>query len=251
MSNEITAVILAKNEERNIKECLDLLKWVDKIVLIDDYSTDETIEIVKRYDKAKIYQRNLNSDFSAQRNFAITKVDTEWVLFVDADERIPEELKNEIIGILNFNNLHDAYEIKRIDVMWGKKIRHGEQGSTRLTRLFKKQSGEYYGKIHEEVRIKGKIGRLNNAIIHFPHQSVREFLEEINFYSGVRASELYDNGVKTNGLLILCYTLGKFIKNYFFMFGVLDGIRGLVLAIFMSLHSFLSRGKLWLLWRKK
>jgi len=250
MDNKITAIVLTKNEEKNIKDCLESIKWTDELIVVDDYSRDKTLEIVKKYN-SKIYQRKIEDDFSKQRNFAIEKATTRWILFVDADERIPEELKNEIIGIINFNNNFDAYKIKRIDNMWGKKIRHGEQGSTKIIRLFKKEHGKSIGKVHEIIKIKGKVGKLNNYIIHYPHPTVNEFLREINKYSTIRAMELYDKKIKANFLSIIFYTTGKFIKNYFFMLGILDGIRGLILAILMSFHSFLSRGKLWLLWKQK
>ncbi len=250
MDSEITAVVLTKNEEKNITDCLESLKWVDNLIIVDDFSSDKTIELAKKY-SVKIYQRSLGLDFSMQRNFALSKVTTEWTFFVDADERISEELKNEIIGKLNFNNGFDGYKIKRTDVMWGKKIRYGEQGNTWITRLFRTKKGRYQGKIHEKVRVDGVIGKVNNEIIHYPHQSIKDFLKELNFYSTIRANELKEAGIKSNGFLILAYTMGKFIKNYFFLLGILDGVRGLILATIMSMHSFLSRGKLWLLWKKR
>lgn len=246
----ITAVVLTKNEEKNIKNCLESIKWVDKIIVLDDNSTDNTLEIVKKYN-AIVYKRDLKKDFAAQRNFAISKVDKDWTLFVDADERIPEELKNEIIGKLNFNSLVDGYKIKRTDVMWGKKIKYGEQGNIKLLRLFKKEKGKCFGKVHEEIKVKGKVESLNNAMLHYPHQTIKEFLSELNLYSTIRSTELYDKGVKTNWFLLLCFTKAKFFKNYIFLLGFLDGIRGFILAILMSMHSFLTRGKLWLICRKK
>jgi glycosyltransferase involved in cell wall biosynthesis len=250
MNKQISAVILTKNEEKNIKDCLTSVKWVDELIIVDDFSTDKTLEIVKRFNTT-VYQRELNFDFSAQRNFVLSKINTDWVLFIDADERISEELKNEIIGKISFPNLLDAYSIKRLDMMWGKVIKHGEQGNVRFVRLFKSKVGKFFNKVHEDIKINGKVGRLNNPIIHYPHQSIREFLEKLNLYSDIRSDELREKRVKTNWFLILCYTLGKFFKNYFVKLGILDGIRGLILAVLMSLHSFLSRGKLWLLWQKK
>jgi glycosyltransferase involved in cell wall biosynthesis len=246
----ISGIVLTKNEEQNIEKCLSSLTWVDEIIVIDDYSTDETVEIAKRH-KAKIYKRPLDNDFSSQRNFALSKATSDWVFFVDADEKISEELKNEIIGLLNFSSAHDAYRVKRLDIIWGKTISHGEQGKIRLIRLFKKEKGKWAGRVHEEVRVNGAVGSIRNPIIHYPHSTISEFLREINFYSTIRAEELFSKKKKTNWILILSYPLAKFIKNYFVKLGVLDGIRGLILAVIMSLHSFLSRGKLWLLWRKK
>ncbi len=250
MINLVSAIVLTKNEEKNIKDCLESIKWVDEIIIIDDSSSDKTIEISKKY-TSKIYKRNLDLDFSKQRNFGISKASNNWILFVDADERITEELKNEIIGILNFNNhIYDAYKIKRIDQMWGRKIKYAEQGSTKLIRLFKKGKGVSYGKVHEVIKINGKIGELNNCIYHYPHQLLSEFIQELNIYSTIRAEELFTKNIKVNGVLVFVYTLGKFINNYFIKLGFLDGVRGLMLAVLMSMHTFLSRGKLWLLWKQ-
>ncbi len=246
----ITSIILTKNEENNIKECIKSLNWTDKIIVIDDYSTDDTVQIAKA-NGATVYKRNLNNDFSLQRNYGVSKVDSEWILIVDADERIPEELRNEILGILDFKSDKDAYSLKRTDVIWGKKIKYGEQGNISLIRFFKKDSGTFNGKIHEVLKVKGKIGKLNNPIIHFPHQTINEFLKEINFYTEIRANELFENKIKTNSFLIFLYPLGKFIKDYIFLLGIFDGIRGLMLAVMMSMHSFLVRGKLWMLWKKE
>lgn len=246
----ITAVILTKNEEKNIKECILSLKWVDKIIVVDDYSTDNTVQIA-RANRAIVYKRNLNGDFSSQRNYAISKAETDWILMVDADERISEELRNEILGVLDFKSEKEAYYLRRVDCIWGKKIKFGEQGNVSLIRFFKKNNNRFNGKIHETLISKSKTGKLNNPIIHFPHQTTSEFLKEINFYTDIRASELFENKIKTNLLLIFLYPLCKFIKDYILLLGIFDGIRGLILAIMMSMHSFLVRGKLWLLWKKK
>ena len=128
---------------------------------------------------------------------------------------------------------------------------YGETGNIRLTRLVKKGSGKWIGKVHEIWTTKSKIGKLKNPLFHYPHQTIDKFLEEINFYTDLRSEELYEKKTHVYWWTITFYPKAKFILNYFLKRGFLDGLPGLVFAILMSFHSFLVRGKLWLLWYKK
>lgn len=250
----ISAVLLTKNEEKNIEECLKTLSWCDEMVIIDDNSEDRTVELAKKIG-ATFYIHSLNNDFSTQRNFGLSKAKNEWVLFVDADERITKDLQDEILLSISSQNLLKqkmrGFYIKRKDFMWGRELKHGETGNIKLLRLAKKNAGKWEEKVHEKWNIRGKIGELKNPILHYPHQLISEFLKEINFYTDLRAKELYERGEKANILSIILYPKVKFIVNYIFKRGFLDGIFGFIYAIMMSFHSFLVRSKLWLLWRKK
>jgi len=239
----ISAVVLTKNEEKNIEICLQKLGWCGEIIVVDDESTDNTIPLAKKY-QAIVYKHSLGDNFAQQRNFGLEKAKNDWVLFVDADEEISDKLQNEILENIN-NDSVQGFFLKRKDVMWGKKLNHGEQGNIKLLRLAKKNSGRWAGNVHETWNIKGKIGFLNNPILHYPHSSIKEFLKEINFYSDLRAQELHRRGEKANWLTVLLYTKAKFFQNYILRLGFLDGIEGFIVAILMSFHSFLVRGKLW------
>lgn len=245
----ISVIILTKNEEQNIEKCIQSVKWCDEIIVVDDNSSDKTIEIAKKY-KTTIYQRSLNNNFSSQRNFGISKSKNEWIFFVDADEMVSDALCYEISNAIqlkdqNLKNFNGFY-IKRVDFMWGKKLKYGETGNVWRLRLAKKAAGQWEGKIHEEWKVRRLVGKLINPIFHFPHATIGEFLKEINFYTDIRANELRDKNTKVFFWSILLYPLGKFISNYIFKMGVMDGMHGLVFAIIMSFHSFLVRSKLWL-----
>jgi len=252
---DLTAIVLTKNEESNIIDCLETILFCSEIIIIDDNSTDRTTDLIKEFakthKKVKIFTRELGIDFSAQRNFGIEKASNDWIFFVDADERILRDLATEIKENVTQNTSYSGFLIPRRDYMWGKELMHGETGNIKLLRLFNKKSGELIGKVHERWESKGQVGRLVNPILHYPHPTISEFLREINFYSDLRAQELYKNGVKASYFTIVAYPKGKFIVNYFLKLGFLDGVAGLVHAILMSFHSFLVRGKLWLLWQKK
>lgn len=252
----ISAVVLSKNEEDNIVDCVKSLSFCNEIIIVDDYSSDRTIEVVKklRNPKTVIIQRSLDKDFSSQRNFGLSKTKGDWALFVDADERISDALAFEISNAVH--QLTDqelskfsGFYIKRNDYMWGKQLKFGETGGIRLLRLAKKDAGEWEGKVHEKWKVKGNIGTLKNPLIHFPHKTLQDFLKEINFYTSIRANELSKKNRTSSFLSILVYPVGKFLINYIVRRGFLDGIDGLIIAIMMSFHSFLVRGKLWLLGR--
>lgn len=249
--NLISAVVLTKNEEKNIEGCLRSLQWCGEIVVIDDYSTDETWKIAKKLG-AKVFQRSLDDDFATQRNFGLEKTGGEWILFVDADERVSDALVSEIssIGGKTLDG-YDGFRIKRLDTMWGRLLWHSEAGKVRPLRLAKKEKGRWVGKVHERWEIEGRVGELSNYIQHYPHPTIAEFLADINFYSTLRTQELFACGVRISGWQILAYPLGKFFQNYFLKLGFLDGIPGFLVAVMMSFHSFLSRSKLWLLQKDK
>jgi len=246
----VSVIILTKNEEKNIGACLDSVSWCDEKIVIDDHSNDKTVEIA-REKGARVYPRLLENDFADQRNFGIEKAKGDWVLFVDADERVSSALWYEIMQHTS-DSFDDfaGYYIKREDTMWGMVLKHGETGNIRLLRLAKKDSGKWKGKVHEEWDIRGKTALLKNHLDHYPHQTVTEFLQEINFYTDLRAEELFRKKVKSNWFTILVYTKAKFVSNYVLKGGFLDGLPGLVFALIMSFHSFLVRSKLWLMWQK-
>src|SRR3990167_4800317 len=172
---KISAVILTKNEEKNIQRALKSVDFCDEIIIIDDYSTDNTLKKLKTQNsKVKIFKRELNLDFSQQRNFGMGKCKNNWILFIDADEEVSNELQKEIISL--FHNSSDkpplksppyqggekgevAYYIRRRDFFWGRELKWGETKKIRdigLIRLMRKGSGKWEGKTHEEFKVKSE-----------------------------------------------------------------------------------------------
>ena len=246
----ISAIVLTKNEEKHIVDCLESISFCQEIIVIDDNSEDRTVEIAKKMD-VKVFINSLNNDFSSQRNFGLSKANGKWILFVDADERITNELKDEILKVLQAENVNTkGFYIKRKDSMLGKVLEHGEVGNIKLLRLAQRHAGTWIGKVHETWEINDKIGSLKNFILHYSHDNISEFLKEINYYTTIRANELNKGSITVYWHDILVYPMGKFIVNYFLKLGFLDGVPGLIFAIIMSFHSFLVRGKLWLLQNK-
>lgn len=243
---KLSAVILAKNEKRKIRKSVASVSFCDEILIIDDFSTDETIKSAKSQNpKVKIIQKKLQGDFAGQRNYAMNQVTHDWMLFIDADEEVSSQLKLEI-GNLKFNK--EAYYLKRRDFWWGRELRFGETQKVRnkgIVRLVRKNSGKWMGNVHEIFYTAKSTGTLDGFINHYPHPTVKEFIEDINMYSTLRAKELLNQGVSSGILHIVFFPFFKFVLNYFIYLGFLDGPAGFAYAFFMSFHSFLVRAKLY------
>lgn len=244
----ISAIVLAKNEEKNIKDCLDGLKWCDEVIVINDDSTDKTVELSEKAG-AKVITHSLDNDFSQQRNFALEQASHDWIFFVDADERVSDklalEIQNEIIKTTT-----TAFYCKRIDNFLGNWLKHGEIGATRIIRLARRGSGKWTRSVDEYWEVSGKLQTLKNSLLHYSHQNMTEFLVSINERSTLNAEAFYQEGRR----IIFFEWMkpkGKFFLNYFIRLGFLDGTAGFVFAVLMSLHSFLVRAKLYLIWRRR
>ncbi len=244
----ISAVIISKNEEHNIANCIKSLKFCDEIIVVDDYSSDETVKIAKKLG-ARVYRHYLNNNFSRQRNFALGKAKFEWILFLDSDEIISNELAEEISLGVN-NNIINGYNLRRIDNMYGRLIKHGEPARVKLLRLARKGSGVWVRRVHEYWDVQGKTITLKNPIIHFPHQTLREYLNEVSVYSKVHSEENIKENKKNSIFHVVVYPFFKFIDGYLVKQGFLDGSLGFIIAVFMSFHSYLSWSNIWLTNRK-
>lgn len=171
------------------------------------------------------------------------------MLFVDSDEVVTAELAKEIQKAVNSGN--DGYFIKRRDFMWGRELKYGETVNVRLLRLAKKDAGKWIRPVHETWNVQGTVGTLCNPLLHFPHSDVAQFIDEINRYSTLNAKYFYEQGIRANVAQIILYPGLKFFVNYVWRLGFLDGTRGAIVVFLMSFHSFLTRGKLYLLAAKK
>ncbi|MBM3284233.1 glycosyltransferase family 2 protein, partial [Candidatus Gottesmanbacteria bacterium] len=203
-------------------------------------------------------RRHLEGDFASQRNYGLSKAKGDWVLFVDADEIVSKELASEIKYRLfrlgksfsgqakSLSNQVTGFYLKRLDYFLGQWLRYGETGSIRLIRLARREAGTWKGRVHEHWGIEGKVGQLNNPLLHYSHKNISLFLKKINRYTDIVAQYWKEQGREITFWQILLYPLGKFIHNYLVRRGFLDGVPGLIMALMMSFHSFLTRGKLWL-----
>lgn len=240
----LSAVILAKNEAANIEACLNTLKWCDERLVIDDFSEDQTAFLAQKTN-AKVFKRRLAGDFASQRNFGLQKARGEWVLFIDADERITEALGKEIINAICHQPLANGFYFRRRDYLWGQFLRHGETARLRLLRLAKRNSGQWHRCVHETWQIAGFATELKNPLLHYPHLNLSQFVAHVNFHTTLHAQALQSEGKNASILKVITFPLAKFANNYFWQGGILDGMPGLITALMMSWHSFFGWAKLY------
>ncbi len=248
---KISSVILTRNEEKNINRCLDSVKkWCDEIIVIDDNSKDETVNIA-RSRGVKVFERKLDNDFASQRNFGLQKAKGEWALFLDADEVVSPSLARDIVRRVKQTDC-DGFFIPRREVFANKVLHCADKpacdwslGPIKLLRLAKKGGGKWHGKVHEKWKIKGKISKLKKPLYHYSFSDITTALRKINFYTSIQAKQWLKEKKTVVWYQIIIYPLGKLLKNFIWHQGFLDGTSGFIFCLLMSLHSFLARAKLW------
>lgn len=243
---KISGLVLTHNSEESIQDCLESLKWVDEIVVIDDESTDRTIDIVANYD-AKIFNRKLD-DFSSQRNFGLEKCTNAWVLVLDSDEQISDPLQKEIKAILSKTFIETGFQIPRKNLFMETWIRSIYPDY--CLRLFKRTEANYRGAVHESLNIGGTIGKLKHPILHVSYRNIEEIIQKTNQYTTLSAQELHKRGKKATFMDIILRPIHTFIKIYFIKRGFLDGIPGLILHILSGYCTFIKYTKLYFLEKK-
>ncbi|MFA5749632.1 MAG: glycosyltransferase family 2 protein [Candidatus Shapirobacteria bacterium] len=251
----ISLVLLTKNESKNLEknfDWLDSCRRIKEIIIVDDNSTDNTLEIAQNFNSktrsVQIFNRGLDGDFSAQRNFAVSKTKYNWVFYLDADERPSKKLIRFLnhIDKLKYKN----YSFKRHDTFLKHELKYGETAYLDFVRLFKKKYGHFVGQVHEDWQSPKIIKETKLIIYHNSHSTLKSFIQKINFYTDIRSKELFDQNITTNIFEIIFFPIGKFIQNYFLRLGFLDGTPGIIMALCMSFHVFLNKAKLWHLYKQ-
>lgn len=211
-SPKLSVIIITKDEEKNIGDCLKSVEWADEIVVLDSGSSDRTVEISKRYTE-KVYETDWPG-FGVQKNRALDKASNEWVLSIDADERVTEELKNEVIGTLT-SATKSGYEIPRLSSYCGRFMRHGGWWPDPVLRLFRKETGKFTNSlIHEKLIVEGDIGRLTNHFVHYTFRDLDKVLDTVNRYSSAGAKQKFESG-KSGGLFkAITHGLWMFFRTY-------------------------------------
>ncbi|PRX35697.1 glycosyltransferase involved in cell wall biosynthesis [Orenia metallireducens] len=239
--DNLGALILTYNEEDNIEECLETLNWINDIVVIDSYSNDNTVELAKKYTQ-QVYQRKFD-DFASQRNFGLEQIEAEWVLVVDADERVTPALKDEILNRLNSPQA-EGYKIPRKNYFLGKWIKYCGWYPDYTLRLFKAHN-RYSGLVHEGVKVEGRVDKLNNALIHYTYRDLKHYLSKINHYTTLDAEKKYKASKKIGIAYIILRPIVEFIKKFILKKGFLLGMQGFILSVLSSYYQFLKYIKLW------
>lgn len=240
----LCAIIITKNAQETLGRTLASLGFCNEIIVVDDESSDKTVSIARAFG-AKVVCQVLANDFARQRNFALARASCQWVLFVDADEVVTDQLATEIREAIMAGSSAGAYRIRREDVFWGRRLRFGETGNFFDVRLAKKGVGEWQRRVHEQWETSGSVGKLKNPLVHFAHQNLNGFIKKLNFYSDLDAGAFLEAGRRFSVFELFWKPGAKFFLNYCLRGGFLDGFAGFVMAFMMSLNSFVVRVKMY------
>jgi len=230
---KLTAIIPTKNEQHNILEAIKSVNFCDEIMIIDSFSTDETIKLAEPLADTILQREYQNS--ASQKNWAIPQAKNKWILLLDADERATPELKEEVISIINSNTEYSGFWIKRQNYFMGKKIRFSGWQGDKVIRLFRRDDCRYEKKhVHAEIVSSGEIGILNNKLIHNTFISKQAYLNKIERYAKWQAKD-YDKQVQ---IITPYHTIIKpsirFLKHYFLQLGILDGYVGFIISSYQA-----------------
>ncbi|OGH42135.1 MAG: hypothetical protein A3H79_03170 [Candidatus Levybacteria bacterium RIFCSPLOWO2_02_FULL_36_8b] len=240
--NKLTGIVVAKNEEKMIGECLDSLSFCEKILVIDAKSSDRTVEIAKK--KGVEVVEYASDDFSAMRNEALRHVTTEWVLYIDADERITPDLSFIIKNQVERENIFAAYRLKRKNFYLGN---HEWPYIERLERLFKKNLlVEWKGVLHESPVVKGRIGELDGFLLHYTHRDLGSMVAKTIEWSKVEAELRFEsNHPKMSAWRFFRVILTAFFNSYIKQRGWKVGAMGLIESIYQAFSIFITYARLW------
>ncbi len=248
---KISVLILTKNEEKTITDCLDSLRQLaDEVIIVDDYSEDGTINKLPLQgkqapsSKVKVYQRHLSQDFAAQRNFALSQATGDWVLFIDADERVTPELVSAIKDKTANKTEFSAFRIKRKNYYFGSHLwPHIEE----MARLFRRNSlKSWQGKLHESSVVVGKVGILEGFLLHYTHQNLSSMLNNTMAWSGIEADLRFKAGhPKITWWRFPRVMLTEFLKYYLGEGGWKLGTAGLIESLYQSFSIFITYARLW------
>jgi glycosyltransferase involved in cell wall biosynthesis len=246
---KITAVVIAFNEEKKIADAVRSLEWADEIIVVDSGSQDRTREIAENCGAKIITQKWLG--FSKQKQFAVDAAKNDWIFSLDADERVSEKLKYEILRLKNFSEteIADGYKISRLSFYMNRPIRHGGWYPDWQLRFFNRRKGAWKEVlIHESVQMaaEARVEKLNADILHFSVENAAHHHQMIGErYAPLAARQMYEKNRRTSPLKIATAGLSAFFQTYFLKAGVLDGLPGFCIARFAAHHAFLKHLLLW------
>lgn len=242
----LTAIVHTLNEADQIADCIRTIQWADEVYLLDSFSTDGTVDIVRdEFPQVRIEQRrSLGS--AAQKNYGIDHATNDWIFIIDADERAPEALRDEILKTLEAP-VFRAYSIGRRNFVLGQEVHYSQLQRDRVTRLFHRRHGRYPNlRVHAELEVNGEVGRLREKYIHYYIRSLDHQVAKMTRYGEWGAAQQFIEGKRlytTNP--ILTHTFARLIRDFVFNRGFLDGAAGMVTVGLHTWYTFWKYAKLW------
>ena len=244
----LSVIIICKNEESNIQACLESVAWADEIIILDSGSTDNTVSICQTFtDNVEITDW---PGFGRQKQRALERATQPWVLSIDADERVSEALKQEILDTIQRDKGACGYNFPRSSSFCGHFIRHSGWNPDYVLRLFRRDQARFTDDIvHERVICQGPVANLHNPLLHYTYESLSHAVEKANLYSELNAQKLFESGKKSSLTTAVIKGTWAFLRTYFLRQGFRDGKYGFMLAIVNAEATYYKYAKLALMRR--
>ncbi len=244
----LSVILITRNEEANLADCLASLEGIaEQIVVVDTNSSDRTLEIARNYG-AVVGQPADWPGFGPQKNRALELATGDWVLSLDADERLTPALRSEILTAIHHSAHVDCFAIPRLSWYCGRFIRHSGWSPDYVDRLFRRGTARFSDDlVHERLIPNGPVAKLENSMLHFSFMNFSQVLQKIDRYSTASAEQAFAKGRRSNPLKAMLHGIWAFIRTYFIRAGFLDGYEGLALAISNAEGSYYRYMKIWLI----
>jgi glycosyltransferase involved in cell wall biosynthesis len=241
---KISVTVITCNESQNIRAALESVRWADEIVVVDANSTDDTIALARTHTD-RVLTRAWDG-YSAQKNFAASEARHDWILSIDADERVSPGLADEIQRLMRDGPASRGYRIPRVAWHLGRWLRSTDWYPDPQLRLYDRRAGSWTARrVHESVRIEGPVGTLTGELLHYPYRDIAHHLETINRYTALAANDLFDRGRRAGVVDLITHPPLAFARNYLLRGGVRDGAAGFVVSAMNAYYVFLKFAKLW------
>ena len=241
---DVSVVIITKDEAENIVGALESVQWVDDIVVVDSGSSDATIEIAKRYTD-RVTSRTWEG-YGDQKNYATGLAAHDWVLSLDADERVSQELAEEIQAMMRSAPPMQGYRIPRTTRYLGRWIRSTDWYPDSQLRLYDRRVSQWNARyVHESVRVDGRVGKLRSELYHHSYRGIAEHLSTMNRYTTLSATQMMADGRRAGWVDLIGHPPLAFLRNYILRGGFRDGLPGLIVSLMNSYYVFCKFAKLW------
>lgn len=240
----LSVTIITKNEAHHLAAALESVAWADEIIVVDSDSADETVAVARRFTD-RVFVREWPG-YIEQKNYAASLARHEWILSLDADERVTPALAAEIRATLAGTPACTAYRVPRLTWHLGRWIRTTDWYPDYQLRLYDRRSARWVGQyVHEAVAVDGRTGELRGQIEHFPYRDIADHLDTINRYTTYASRQMHESGVRSGFLKIAVHPPLAFLRNYIAKGGIRDGVPGLIISALNAYYVFLKFAKLW------
>lgn len=241
---KVTAIVITRNESANLAGALDSVRWADEVIVVDSESTDDTVAIARRYTDRVIVRPW--PGYVAQKNFAASEARHDWIVSLDADERVTPELQGEIRAVLSGEPAAAGYRIPRVTFHCGRWIRSTDWYPDYQLRLYDRRRAQWAGRhVHESVRTDGPVATLRGELQHYAYRDIAHHLQTMDRYTTLAARQLFEDGRRAGWVDLLVTPRLTFFRNYILRGGFRDGMAGLVVSVMNSYYVALKFAKLW------